>query len=114
MSNFDEILGVAQSKGQPDETEQPKTTAKKKTTKKATRKRAQPSTTKTEPKTKANKQSALDKIMESSAQERMIRITVDLEESKHRKLSMLCAKSGKTKAHIIRLLLDDLLNDVEE
>lgn len=110
MSNFDEILGAAQGKGPTEETEQPKTTAKKKTT----RKRVQPATPKTEAKTKANKQSALDKIIESSAQERMVRITVDLEESKHRKLSMLCAKSGKTKAHIIRLLLDDLLNEADE
>lgn len=114
MSNFDEILGAAQGKSPTEETEQPKTTAKKKTTKKTTRKRAQTATPKAENKTKANKPSALDKIMESSAQERMIRITVDLEESKHRKLSMLCAKSGKTKAHIIRLLLDDLLDGLNE
>ena len=42
------------------------------------------------------------------------RFTVDLAESMHRKLSILSAKSGRTKADIIRMVLDDVLKDVEE
>ena len=42
------------------------------------------------------------------------RFTVDLPESMHRKLSILSAKTGRTKADIIRMVLDDVLADVED
>ena len=42
------------------------------------------------------------------------RFTVDLAESTHRKLSMLAARTGRTKAEIVRLLLDEALQDVQE
>ena len=42
------------------------------------------------------------------------RFTVDLAESTHRKLSMLAARTGRTKAEIVRLLLEDALKDVQE
>ncbi len=42
------------------------------------------------------------------------RLTVDLAESMHRKLSILAAKTSRTKADIVRMLLDDALSDVDE
>jgi len=43
----------------------------------------------------------------------IIRLTIDLPKSMHRKLSVLAAKTGRKKAEIVRLLLDEAL-DVEE
>lgn len=43
-----------------------------------------------------------------------IRLTVDLPESMHRKLSVLAAKTSKKKVEIIRFLLDEALKDVED
>ena len=40
------------------------------------------------------------------------RFTVDLPETMHRKLSILSAKTGRTKADIVRMLLEDVLKDV--
>ena len=42
------------------------------------------------------------------------RFTVDLPESMHRKLSILVAKTGRTKADIVRVLLDEALKDIED
>jgi Ribbon-helix-helix protein, copG family. len=42
------------------------------------------------------------------------RFTVDLPESTHRKLSMLAARTGRSKAEIVRLLLDEALENVQE
>ena len=42
------------------------------------------------------------------------RFTVDLPESMHRKLSILSARTGRTKADIVRMLLDETLKDIEE
>ena len=42
------------------------------------------------------------------------RFTVDLPESMHRKLSILSAKTGRTKADIVRMLLDEKLKDLED
>lgn len=42
------------------------------------------------------------------------RFTIDLPESIHRKLSIVAARSGRKKADIIRVLLDDLLKDFQE
>ena len=50
----------------------------------------------------------------AETKERTIRLTVDLPESMHRKLSMLAAQTGRKKVEIVRLLLDDALNKVEE
>ena len=46
--------------------------------------------------------------------EATVRLTVDLPESMHRKLSLLAAKTSKKKVEIVRLLLDEALADVEE
>ena len=46
--------------------------------------------------------------------EATIRFTVDLPASMHRKLSLLAAKTGKKKAEIVRVLLDEALGDVSE
>ena len=43
-----------------------------------------------------------------------IRLTVDLPESMHRKLSVLAAKTSKKKVEIVRFLLDEALKDVED
>ncbi len=46
--------------------------------------------------------------------EATIRFTVDLPASMHRKLSLLAARTGKKKAEIVRVLLDEALEDVLE
>jgi hypothetical protein len=51
--------------------------------------------------------------LEAPAREPTIRFTVDLAESVHKKLSILAAKSGRKKAEIVRMLLDQALEDVE-
>jgi predicted HicB family RNase H-like nuclease len=57
--------------------------------------------------------SLMDKLRVQS-KEATKRFTVDLEESLHRKLSILAAKTGRSKADIVRLLLNDALEDVRE
>ncbi|WP_392530204.1 CopG family transcriptional regulator [Nostoc sp. C117] len=52
--------------------------------------------------------------LQQPSKEPTIRLTVDLPESMHRKLSMLAAKTSRKKVEIVRLLLDEALNDVEE
>jgi hypothetical protein len=42
------------------------------------------------------------------------RFTVDLPLSMHRKLSILAARTGRKKAEIVRMLLDEALSDVED
>ncbi len=60
------------------------------------------------------KKSLLNKFLEEpTPKEPTKRFTVDLPESMHRKLSILAAKSGRKKSEIVRLLLSDLLEDVE-
>lgn len=46
--------------------------------------------------------------------EATVRLTVDLTETQHRKLSILCARTGRKKAEIVRMLLSEALGDVEE
>lgn len=46
--------------------------------------------------------------------EATIRFTVDLPASMHRKLSILAARTGKKKAEIVRVLLDEALENVTE
>ena len=52
--------------------------------------------------------------VEPPPKEATIRLTVDLAESMHRKLSILAARTGKKKAEIVRMLLDEALQDVED
>ena len=54
----------------------------------------------------------MDKLQVES-KEATKRFTVDLAESMHRKLSILSAKTGRSKADIVRFLLDDALKDVD-
>jgi hypothetical protein len=59
--------------------------------------------------------SSMSRLLEATEQkEATKRFTVDLPESMHRKLSMLSAKTGRTKADIIKTLLGDLLKDVND
>lgn len=66
------------------------------------------------PAKKLNKESSLMKKLQLEAKEPTIRFTMDLKESLHRKLSILAAKTGRTKVDIVRMLLDDALEDVDE
>lgn len=45
--------------------------------------------------------------------EATVRFTVDLPMSMHRKLSLLAARTGKKKAEIVRVLLDETLKDLQ-
>ncbi len=42
------------------------------------------------------------------------RFTIDLSEGMHRKLSILSARTGRTKADIVRMMLDEILVDVAD
>lgn len=74
--------------------------------------KAQPSEPPAEPKPK-EKSSLMSKLMQSTEKEATIRLTVDLSESMHRKLSILCAKTGRKKAEVVRMLLDEALSEVD-
>ena len=52
--------------------------------------------------------------LQSPPKEATVRLTVDLPESMHRKLSILAARTGKKKAEIVRVLLLDVLEDLKE
>ena len=65
------------------------------------------------PASKSNKESSLMQKLQLEAKEPTKRFTIDLQESVHRKLSIVAAKS-RTKADIVRLLLDDALKDINE
>lgn len=75
-----------------------------------------------EPIPETNLQSSTDQppkatLMEkltSEPKERTVRLTVDLSESQHKKLSMLAAKTGRKKADIVRYLLDEALKEANE
>lgn len=60
-----------------------------------------------------NETPLLDKF-HTPPRESTIRFTVDLSPSMHRKLSLLAARTGKKKAEIVRLLLDEALENVLE
>ncbi|HEY9769814.1 MAG TPA: hypothetical protein V6C71_15195 [Coleofasciculaceae cyanobacterium] len=66
------------------------------------------------PGSKPNKESSLMEKLQLEAKEGTKRFTIDLRESVHRKLSILAAKTGRTKADIVRMLLDDALEDIQE
>lgn len=55
----------------------------------------------------------MDKF-QTPPKEATIRFTVDLPASMHRKLSLLAAKTGKKKAEIVRVLLDEALGEVSD
>lgn len=65
-------------------------------------------------KPKAKQKRAIDELMQAAEQERQVRITVDLAASQHQALTIVCAKLGKSKAEIIRALVDDLLNELNQ
>lgn len=52
--------------------------------------------------------------LQQPSKEPTIRLTVDLPESTHRKLSVLAAKTSRKKVEIVRLLLDEALKDLED
>ena len=63
---------------------------------------------------KLSASSSLMEKLQVEAKEGTKRFTIDLRESVHRKLSILSARTGRSKADIIRMVLDDVLADVEE
>lgn len=69
---------------------------------------------KTKSNKKSSRKSSLMEKLQLEAKEGTKRFTVDLKESVHRKLSILAAKTGRSKADIVRMLLDDALEDVDE
>jgi heme-binding NEAT domain protein len=60
-----------------------------------------------------SKESSLMEKLQLEPKEVTKRFTVDLPETMHRKLSILSAKTGRTKADIVRMLLEETLKDVE-
>lgn len=58
-------------------------------------------------------QSRLMDKFQIPSKEATVRFTVDLPLSIHRKLSLLAARTGKKKAEIVRVLLDETLKDLE-
>ncbi len=68
---------------------------------------------KTEKNSNLKKSRLMDKLMDSPEKEPVVRFTVDMAESMHRKLSILAAKTGKKKAEIVRMLLQEALEDVD-
>lgn len=65
------------------------------------------------PTTNKDKSKLMDKL-QAESKEGTKRFTVDLPESTHRKLSILAAKTGRTKADIVRILINDALEDIPE
>lgn len=63
---------------------------------------------------KPSKETDLMSKLQTPAKEPTVRFTVDLSESMHRKLTMMAAKTGRKKADIVRLLLDEALTDIDE
>ncbi|MDJ0619803.1 MAG: CopG family transcriptional regulator [Calothrix sp. MO_192.B10] len=64
--------------------------------------------------TKTKKPSLMSQLQQDNSKEATVRLTVDLPQSMHRKLSMLAAQTGRKKAEIVRFLLDEALQEVEE
>lgn len=62
----------------------------------------------------STKPNITSQLYSTTPKEPTVRLTVDLTESMHRKLSMLAAKTGRKKVEIVRLLLDEALKEVEE
>lgn len=66
------------------------------------------------PKSISKKSRAIDQLMKTTEQERQVRITVDLAASQHQELTLASAKLGKSKAEIIRALVNDFLAELNE
>jgi hypothetical protein len=60
------------------------------------------------------KSSIMSQLQQVPPKEATVRLTVDLTESMHRKLSMWAAKTGRKKSELVRFLLDQALQEVEE
>ncbi len=60
------------------------------------------------------KEPSLMSELQAPAKELTVRLTVDMPESMHKKLSILAAKTGRKKADIVRFLLSGALKDIEE
>jgi hypothetical protein len=69
---------------------------------------------KDKPVERQSKELSLMEKLQVEAKEGTKRFTIDLRESVHRKLSILSAKTGRSKADIVRMLLDDALEDINE
>jgi hypothetical protein len=56
--------------------------------------------------------SLMVRLMQNTPEkEPTVRLTVDLPQSTHKKLSILCANTGMKKVEVVRMLLDDALKD---
>jgi len=56
--------------------------------------------------------SLMSRIMQNTPEkEPTVRLTVDLPQSIHKKLSILCANTGMKKVEVVRMLLNDALKD---
>ena len=64
---------------------------------------------KTQTKTKKKELNVNDRL-QPVEREATVRITVDLPESLHKRLSIYCATSGNKKAEVVRVLLDEYLS----
>jgi hypothetical protein len=54
--------------------------------------------------------SLMSRLMQNTPEkEPTVRLTVDLPQSTHKKLSILCANTGMKKVEVVRMLLDDAL-----
>ena len=63
----------------------------------------------TQTKTKKKELNVSDRL-QPVEREATVRITVDLPESLHKRLSIYCATSGNKKAEVVRVLLDEYLS----
>ncbi len=59
------------------------------------------------------KSNLMTRLTDTPEREATIRLTVDLPESMHKRLSIFAAQTGKKKAEIVRILLEDALGKVE-
>ena len=58
--------------------------------------------------------SLMSRLMQNTPEkEPTVRLTVDLPQSMHKKLSILCANTGMKKVEVVRMLLDDALKDTD-
>jgi hypothetical protein len=56
--------------------------------------------------------SLMSRLMQNTPEkEPTVRLTVDLPQSTHKKLSILCANTGMKKVEVVRMLLDDALKE---
>jgi len=58
--------------------------------------------------------SLMSRLMQNIPEkEPTVRLTVDLPQSTHKKLSILCANTGMKKVEVVRMLLNDALKDIK-